>query len=176
MEDPIQYSFNDYTTDDILTQIREADEECKRITQRRYNEMSSYEDDEMYDEIQNWKSQAVTEVNKRKEASEDSEDSEDSETDDYDDYDTTDYNFEYKNPEQTYTLPPLNLDEIKMAYSILEEKKSKMGTLPTLDEYWAMSEGERCRWACLHCCKPAVEGATIPGSYCSVLCAASKYS
>ena len=175
MEDRTQYSFAEYTTEAILAQMKEADAEMKRINNLRRSEMSSYEEDDLYDEVENWKQQASVELARRAAAEEESSAEED------DRWHEEEYAQHSTNPRENSEpshafMTPLTPDQVQRACDILEEKRKKMGTLPTVDEYWEMEPADRMRWSCLICCHPAVEGSVIPGSYCSVRCAAQKYS
>ncbi len=62
MDERILYSFDATSTADIQSQLKEAIEECDRITRLRRRDMHSYEDDELYDEIKNWMAQASEEL------------------------------------------------------------------------------------------------------------------
>ncbi len=180
MDDPTQYSFAEYTTESLHGLMNEANEELKRINNLRRREMACYEDDDIYDEIMNWKGQASAEIERRAEAAAAAEAStEEDENEGEDDrWPEEEYAQRSTNPPESSEpyMKPLTPDQVQKACDILEEKRKKMGTLPTVDEYWAMEPADRMRWSCLICCHPAVEGSVIPGSYCSVRCAAQKYS
>lgn len=173
MEDRTQYSFAEYTTEAILEQMKEADAECKRINNLRRSEMSSYEEDDLYDEVENWKQQASAELAQRAEGA-----AAESSSEEDDRWHEEEYAQNFTNPRESSEafMTPLTPDQVQKACDILQEKKKKMGTLPTVEEYWEMEPADRMRWSCLICCHPAVEGSVIPGSYCSVRCAAQKYS
>lgn len=157
MDERILYSFESTSTADIQSQMKEANEECDRITRLRRREMNTYEDDEMYDEIKNWIAQASEELDRREKAVT-------LETND-DTYDSDD-----EDDNNEYTLPPpLYLDDDG---SVVTHKSS----LPTLDEYNSMTHADKNRWNCLACNQPALEGSPIPGSFCSPGCALQKYS
>lgn len=47
--------------------------------------------------------------------------------------------------------------------------------IPTLEEFKALPENQKCHWECLHCCEPALGEAYMPGSYCSQMCAYYGY-
>jgi hypothetical protein len=160
MDERILYSFDATSTAEIETQMKEANEECDRITRLRRREMNTYEDDEMYDEIKNWMAQASEELARRSAPTTLAEDSWDTDTD-------TDT--EKKEDTNEYTLPPpLDLDDDG---SVVTHKSS----LPTLDEYNSMSHSDKSRWNCIACNQPALQGSAIPGSFCSSACALQKY-
>ena len=155
MDERILYSFETTSTDEIKTQMKEANEECDRITRLRRREMNTYEDDDMYDEIKNWMTQASEELARREHA-ETNDESWDSDNED----DTNEPN--------EYTLPPpLDLDD----GPVVTYKSS----LPTLDEYNSMAHSDKSRWNCIACNQPALQGSAIPGSFCSSACALQKY-
>ena len=170
MEDRAKYSFAEYSTEAIREQMKEAEAEHKRINNLRRIEMACDEDDELYDEVENWKRQASAELARR--AEEAAEEDERWSEEDYAQHST---NPPEPSDEVAY-MTPLTPDQVQKACVILEKKAREAGTPPTLDEYWAMDADDRERWMCQICCRPALAGSIIPGSYCSVRCAAQKYS
>jgi hypothetical protein len=159
MDERILYSFDATSTAEIETQMKEANEECDRITRLRRREMNTYEDDEMYDEIKNWMAQASEELARRSTPATTLEETEDS-------WDT---DTEEKEDMNEYALPPpLDLADDG---SVVTYKSS----LPTLDEYNSMTHSDKSRWNCIACNQPALQGSAIPGSFCSSACALQKY-
>jgi hypothetical protein len=185
MDAPTEYSFAEYTTESLHGLMNEANEELKRINNLRRSEMACYEDDDIYDEIENWKRQAYAEIERREaaaaaEAAAEASTEEDEADAEDDRWPEEDYALRSTNPkepsEETVYMKPLTPDQVQKACDILEKKARDAGTPPTLDEYWAMDAAERDNWMCRSCCHPALAGSIIPGAYCSVRCAAQKYS
>lgn len=172
-EDRSLYSFTETNTVDIQNYMKEAIEECDRITQLRRREMNTYEDDDMYDEIKNWMVHASEELTRRgvkvytkpvqpylggfpSQTIPTQDDRWDTDTDDL----------------ETFTLPPAPVTDTDDDSSSIQKKNS----LPTPEEYNSMDDTEKSRWKCLDCSRPALEGSAIPGSFCSSACALTKYA
>lgn len=163
MENDILYSFESTSTDMIQYLMKDAIEECERITRLRQRDMHTYEDDDIYDEIKNWMKQATEELTRRNTVA-------------------------YTKHKETYVgFPPKttstdnstrrdkddDLEGFTLPPSLPVEKKN---SLPTIDEYNSMPHSDKIRWNCISCNKPALEGSAIPGSFCSSACALQKYS
>jgi hypothetical protein len=164
MDEPTLYSFEATSTDMIQTLMKDAIEECDRITRLRRREMNTYEDDDIYDEIKNWMDQATEELTRRN---------------------TVAYTkpkeiyiggFPQKSSANTDKESSEDLQEFTLPPAPTSPPVVKKNSLPTVDEYYSMSDSDQSRWRCLHCCRPALEGSAIPGSFCSSACALHKYS
>ena len=173
MEDRTQYSFAEYSTEAIREQIKEAEAEHKRINALRRIEMATYEDDERYDEVENWKQQASAEISRRNE-----EAAAVAEEDDR--WPEQDYALHSGNPkepcDEAAYMKPMSPDLVQKACDALEKRARDAGTPPSLEEYYKMNRNEQMYWTCLVCCGPALAGSIIPGSYCSVSCGYLKYA
>lgn len=158
----------------MQTLMKDAIEECDRITRLRRREMSSYEDDDMYDEIKNWMVQASEELTRRGTVAYTKPEvkylggfPQTTSTDNDERWDTDD---ESSDDLDGFTLPPAP------APTPTTPPVVKKTSLPTLDDYYSMTDSDQSRWRCLHCCRPALEGSAIPGSFCSSTCALHKYT
>ena len=171
MDNRTLYSFETTSTDMIQTLMKDAVEECDRITQLRRREMNTYEDDDIYDEIKNWMDQATEELTRRNTVPYTKPEvkylggfpPQTASTDNDERWDTDDESSE-------------DLDDFTLHPSPTSPPVVKKNSLPTVDEYYSMSDSDQSRWRCLHCCRPALEGSAIPGSFCSSACALQKYS
>lgn len=165
MDDHTLYSFEATTTEMMQTLMKEAVEECDRITRLRQCEMSSYEDDDMYDEIKNWMAQASEELTRRGTVAYTKP--EVKYLGGFPQRISTNTDKDSSDNLEDFTLPP--------APTPTTPPVVKKTSLPTLDEYYSMTDSDQSRWRCLHCCRPALEGSAIPGSFCSSACALHKY-
>ena len=47
--------------------------------------------------------------------------------------------------------------------------------IPTLEQYYAMTENEKMKWTCIVCSGPALVGSWEPGRLCRFRCMLIKY-